>query len=245
MAVALPTLNCPRSAKPGLLHFQHPLQGHQRPAGRLAVHPITFTGAPAARFSSAQQRCGKSIRIHRRTHAHHGERKWISCSGCSCLSRLTRCNSVPMAQRSPAATPRPPDDPARRTDHVGQLDHLHGALGMDHDLDARILARNGATCWGRNIWWTLQWPFHKITRLRRIASGVLPPSSGSRRVPDGHLLQAECPWPGPCCGPSADRERTARGARRERPIPKRPGRWTTCRRCPRAGRKRPSGWPPN
>ena len=103
---------------------------------------ITFTGVPAARFSSAQQRCGRSMRYivaHMQT---TGERKWISCSGCSCFRRLTRCSSVPMAQlRARRGLFDRADDLAGRADHVGLVDHLHHALGMDEDLDAGILLR--------------------------------------------------------------------------------------------------------
>ena len=31
-----------------------------------------------------------------------GERKCISCSGCSSFKRFTKCNSVPIAHRVPA-----------------------------------------------------------------------------------------------------------------------------------------------
>ena len=49
-----------------------------------------------------------------------------------------------------------------------------------------------------------------------MASGVLPPSSSACGSQTRHLPPAECPSPGPCCGPGADRGRTARGCVRSK-----------------------------
>ena len=63
---------------------------------------MVFSIVPRTIFSKLQHKCAKSIRYivaHIQT---SGERKCISCSGCCCLSLLTKCSSVPMAHLVPA-----------------------------------------------------------------------------------------------------------------------------------------------
>ena len=83
-------------------------------------------------------------------------------------------------------------------------------------------ARICVTCCGRNIWWTLQQPFQRITRLRRMSSGVLPPS-GLGRIPQRHLLQRNAHRPGRVPAQVLIGEEQHAAAPGERPIERGPG----------------------
>ena len=103
------------------------------------------------------------------------------------------------------------DDLARRARHVGQVEHFRGHSGWTRILMPGCFSRNSCTCSGRNIWWTLQWPFQRITLLRSSCSSVLAAERVGVRIPDRHLVERDAHRRGPCCGPGADRGRTARG----------------------------------
>ena len=73
-----------------------------------------------------------------------GSRETTVLSGVSSSSRLTRWISVPTPITDPGGRlGHRPDDEVGRTDLVGHLDHLVGALGMDDDDPVGVLGPEG------------------------------------------------------------------------------------------------------
>ena len=174
---------------------------------------MMLTGVPAARFSRLQHRCARSMRYivaHMQT---TGERKWISCSGCSCFRRV---DQVQLGADRPLGARRGlldlANDLAGRAADVGLVDDFHRALGMHQDLDARIFCAERID---------VLRPEHLVDAavalpeqhlgVSRTLGAVLPPNSLGVRIPDGHLLERNAHRLGRVAAQGADRERTARG----------------------------------
>ena len=100
--------------------------------------------SPSTRPSRTQARWAASMR-NMVEHGHtRGSRETTVLSGVSSSSRLTRWISVPTPMTEPGGRlGHGPDDGVGRADLVGQLDHLVGALGVDHDDPVGVLGPEG------------------------------------------------------------------------------------------------------
>ena len=117
-----------------------PLERHQRPAGRLVVDLDDIDGRAGGQVLQAPAQVGQVDAIHRGAHADDRREKVDLLLGMLVLQTV---HQVQLRADGPLAAGRGSfhfaDDLAGRADHVGPVDHFHGALGMDENLDARHL----------------------------------------------------------------------------------------------------------
>jgi hypothetical protein len=158
-------------------------------------------------------------------------------SGVRCASRLTRLSSVPIAQALPAGAASsvlmmnsvdPTRSAASTTSCRHSGVHQHGDAGhaLAHLGDGRSVKR---PC-------TEQWPFQSTIFASRSCSAVRP-AAGLARVVDDAVVerQAQLEHGGVAAEVLVGHEQHPL-ARARTPSPARAWRWTTCRRCRRAGR---------
>ena len=200
---------------------------------------IRLTGVFRARFSRHQARWGRSIRYmvaHMQT---IGERKWI------CLVGVFLSQAIDQVELGADAPGRAGgglfdglDDEFGRADEVGGVDDLHHAFGMDEDLAA-----------GEPLAEVLDVLGLEHLMDRAVASPEQDPAGGDRsrrvaaqgfaRVPDGHLVERDAHGPGRVAAEVLIGEEEDAAAPWRTTIRARRGRWSWCRRCRRAGRRRP------